>query len=53
MRKLKGKYCKQSYKSDFDIVAVSFTSGSYYDSEVSAHMSVPLNKQKGRASHGQ
>lgn len=35
-RMLEGTERKQCYKSDFETVAVSFTSGSYYDSEVPA-----------------
>lgn len=54
-RTLEGTGHKQCYKSDFETVAVSFTSGSYYGSEVPAkpYMSVPLNIQTGPDKHGQ
>jgi len=51
-RTLEGTGHKQCYKSDFETVAVSFTSGSYYGSEVPAkpYMSVPLNIKTGPVS---
>lgn len=53
-RMLEGTDCKQCYKSDFETVAVSFTSGSYYDSEVPAKpYMLALSIYRGPAKYGQ